>query len=151
MHRFFFCILALHDRFSKILCEKKGFIIFCCIGVINTALDFSVYVLLTQFILFFQKHFLFASGISIILASTSSFFMNKRWTFDSGVRTIHQEYVRFFTANMVGLLVHTCLLYVLVSYFGLNDIFAKICVIIFLAFLMYSIHKNWTFYKNKNT
>ena len=126
--------------------KYKSFICFCCIGLINTAVDFSVYISLTRGINFFSENFLLANVIAFFFGTTSSFLMNRKWTFDTDDSALmHQEYIRFLSANTFGLMINTALLFLLVRMGGLNDIIAKSITIIILAFVMYYIHKIWTF------
>ncbi|MDP9239668.1 MAG: GtrA family protein [Actinomycetota bacterium] len=74
---------------------------FGVIGMVNTALDFAILNLL---------HFGFGVGpltskcISTVIAATSSYFMNRHWTFAHRARSgMRREYTLFFLLNLVGL------------------------------------------------
>ncbi len=76
---------------------------FGVIGAINTVLDF---------IIFNTLHFGFDIGpltsqaIAMTIAATSSYFMNRHWTFAKRARTgMRREYTLFFLLNIVGLLI----------------------------------------------
>lgn len=75
--------------------------------------------------------------------------MNRAWTFDSGQRKTSAEYIRFFSANCAGLLLHTVLFYSLVAYGGFYDIVARLALLGFMAVLMFYVHKTWTFKPHK--
>ncbi len=74
---------------------------FGLIGIVNTALDFAILNLL---------HFGFGVGpltskcVSTVIAATSSYFMNRHWTFRHRARSgMRREYVLFFLLNLIGL------------------------------------------------
>jgi len=74
---------------------------FGLIGIVNTALDFGILNLL---------HFGLGVGpltskcVSTLIAATSSYFMNRHWTFKNRARSgMRREYTLFFLLNLVGL------------------------------------------------
>ncbi len=76
---------------------------FGLIGLINTALDFGIFNLL---------HFALDVGplsskcVSTVIAATSSYFMNRHWTFRQRARSgMRREYTLFFLLNLVGLII----------------------------------------------
>jgi putative flippase GtrA len=76
---------------------------FGLIGLINTALDFAILNAL---------HFGLGVGpltskcVSTVIAATTSYFMNRHWTFRHRARSgMRREYTLFFVLNLVGLLI----------------------------------------------
>ncbi|PZS34051.1 MAG: hypothetical protein DLM59_05420 [Pseudonocardiales bacterium] len=74
---------------------------FGVIGLVNTALDFGILNLL---------HFGMGVGpltskcVSTVIAATSSYFMNRHWTFKHRARSgMRREYTLFFLLNLIGL------------------------------------------------
>lgn len=135
------------SRICSFLCCQKKFIFFCCIGLINTLIDFSLYIVLTRCTDLFAHYFLFAHCIGFFVASTNSFFMNRRWTFNVGPTALHRQYIRYLIANIIGLCANSIVLYLLITQFHLFDIYAKGVTVIVFAFIMYYVHKEWTFRK----
>src|SRR4051812_11415647 len=91
---------ALYGRLQALIHELAKFGI---VGVANTALDFA---------LFNYLHFgrgmnpLSAKAISTIVAATSSYFMNRHWSFRHRARTgLKREYPLFFLLNAIGLVI----------------------------------------------
>ena len=58
------------------------FIKFSLVGMINTSVDFGVYIMLSRSIYLFSRHFLIAKALSFIAATVCSFLLNRRWTFN---------------------------------------------------------------------
>jgi putative flippase GtrA len=101
-------IASLYDRWRQLVHELAKFGI---VGAINTVLDFGLANLLY---LGFGWPSLGAKTASVAVAATSSFFMNRHWTFRHRARTgLRREYTLFFLLNGVGLLIaNGCILVV---------------------------------------
>lgn len=76
---------------------------FGVVGGVNTALDFGI---------FNALHFgagigpLTAQACSAVVSTTSSYAMNRHWTFKHRARTgVRREYILFFVLNVIGLLI----------------------------------------------
>jgi putative flippase GtrA len=93
-------------RFGDLLSEASKF---GAVGVVNLALDISVFNLLRVAVV--SEKPLTAKAISMSLAATSSYFMNRHWTWRDRARTgVRREYVLFMVLSAVGLgLTETCL------------------------------------------
>ena len=87
-------------KLQRILANKKQKVRFGAIGIVNTAVDFGLYSVLS-----------YVAGLPLIIAnliSTSagfivSFFLNRKFTFDSkNERKLH-EFFRFLATTLVGL------------------------------------------------
>ncbi len=89
---------------------------FGVIGAFNTALDF---------IIFNTLHFvagvnpLLSQAIAMSIAATSSYFMNRHWTFAKRARSgMRREYTLFFMLNLVGLaILEVCIAF---THYGLG-------------------------------
>jgi putative flippase GtrA len=93
-------LTGLYDRWRHLVHELAKFGI---VGVINTILDFGLANLLV-----FGLHWspLVGKAGSVAVAATSSYFMNRHWTFRHRARTgLGREYGLFFLLNGVGLLI----------------------------------------------
>lgn len=143
-------------RFNFILLEKiwqrfptlKQFIKYSFVGVLNTITDFFIYFLLTRLIYWFNENYLVANAISFTCAVTQSFFINKNWTFQNkGDHNFHFQYLKFFLANAFTLLVNQLILYALVDWLNIFDLYAKILLIISSVILNFTIVKFWVFKK----
>jgi putative flippase GtrA len=101
-------IEGLYERWRHLVHEMAKFGI---VGAFNTALDFGIFNLLY---LGLGWPALGANSASVAIAATSSFFMNRHWTFRHRAHTgLRREYVLFFLLNGVGLLIaNACILVV---------------------------------------
>jgi putative flippase GtrA len=101
-------IASLYQRWRLLVHELAKFGI---VGAVNTVLDFGLANLLY---LGFGWPSLSAKTASVAVAATSSFFMNRHWTFRHRARTgLRREYGLFFLLNGVGLLIaNGCILVV---------------------------------------
>jgi putative flippase GtrA len=99
---------GLYRRWRHLVHEMAKFGI---VGAFNTALDFGLFNLLYVAL---GWPALAANSASVAVAATSSFFMNRHWTFRHRARTdLRREYSLFFLLNGVGLLIATaCILVV---------------------------------------
>jgi putative flippase GtrA len=99
---------GLYQRWRQLVHELAKFGI---VGAFNTALDFGIFNLLY---LGLGWPAIGANSASVAVAATSSFFMNRHWTFRHRAHTgLRREYVLFFLLNGVGLLIaNACILVV---------------------------------------
>jgi putative flippase GtrA len=99
---------GLYQRWRHLVHELAKFGI---VGAINTILDFGLANLLY---LGLGWPAVGAKTASVAVAATSSFFMNRHWTFRHRARTgLRREYTLFFLLNGVGLLIaNACILFV---------------------------------------
>lgn len=117
---------------------------FGIVGVVNTAVDFGVFTLLTS-ALNASPMVSQVAGYSAGVAN--SFIMNKLWTFeskDSKVGT-HIELLRFVVINAVSLGISLAGIYILNSQMGMNKYLAKVFVTILAQAVNYIGYKMWVF------
>jgi putative flippase GtrA len=88
-------VRRLLDGWRKVIHEFTKFGI---IGAINTALDYAIFNAL------YSIGPLKAQCVATAIAATSSYFMNRHWTFRHRARSgLRREYVLFFAFNLIGL------------------------------------------------
>ncbi|MCL5094228.1 MAG: GtrA family protein [Patescibacteria group bacterium] len=81
---------------------------FASVGVLNTAIDFLVFNLLVKL----GVNVIISSVISMTLAITNSYILNKFWTFQDKTKTNITEQASFFViVSLVGLLLSNSVLY----------------------------------------
>lgn len=91
---------SLYERWQVLVHEIAKFGV---VGLINTVLHFGLFNLLT---VRFGVGPLTSNGIAIAIAATSSYFMNREWTFRHRARRgLRREYSVFFILNGAGLVI----------------------------------------------
>jgi len=89
----------LPQRWQRLVPEMTKFGV---IGVINTAIDMAIYNALLSI------GPIKASAVSMTVATTSSYLMNRYWTFARRQRSsAPREYVLFFALNLVGFVIQS--------------------------------------------
>jgi len=123
----------------------KQFVRFCLVGIINTVVDFSVYLFFSRVI---GLYFLLANILAILAAMTVSFILNKYWTFANLEKKIKTQYLKFALVNLVYFFLNNSIVLCLVDYLNLYDLWAKVIAIIIGLFWNFFANRYWTF---KNT
>ena len=138
------------EKFKLLFTDSiwRQFIIFCLVGILNTAIDFSVYLFLTRNFNFFSNFFIIANIISFSCAVISSYYLNSRWIFKFNTDNNTKRFSMFLVVSLFGLLINSFILYLFVNYVELTDITAKIIATIIVLFWNFFINKYWTFKKS---
>jgi putative flippase GtrA len=135
---------GLYRRWQVLVHELAKFGI---VGAVNTALDFGLANLLhlgagmDQYL---------AKALSVSVAATSSYFMNRHWTFRHRARTgLGREYALFFVLNGVGLAIaEACIWVVRVPMHKEGPLWFNLAQIAGLAIGMlfrFATYKRWVF------
>ena len=105
-------VRALYSRFQVLIHELMKFGI---VGAFNAALDIALF----NWFLHRGTGPLTSKAVAVTIAATSSYFMNRHWSFAHRARSgIRREYVLFIVLSAVGLgIVEVCLA---VSHYGLG-------------------------------
>lgn len=127
---------------SKPVLEQ--FIKFGLVGLFNTVVDFTTYLFFTRVVLW---SYLIAATIAFVVAASSSFLLNRYWTFRVKNSDFAKEYLKFFIVAFGGLLLTLLILYILVDIFYWYDLFAKFLTIIVVVNWNFFLQKYWTFKK----
>lgn len=127
------------------------FIKFGLVGVMNTAVDFLVFALLT----WLGLQYLLAQVFSYSAGTVNSYVVNKLWTFGAKgtaggeqqqtVKVDKGEFARFALVNIGTLLLSIALLYVLKTRLGFHPLVAKIGVTAVTVVVNYIGSKLWVF------
>jgi putative flippase GtrA len=132
---------TVRDRWSVLSRELAKFGI---IGVFNTVVDFAVWNALA----FLGP--IKAQVLATIVSATSSYFMNRHWTFRHRSRSgLRREYLLFFAFNAIGLAITAGILAVAAYGFGVDDrltlnLVKAFGIVIATAFRFWS-YRRWVF------
>ena len=113
-------VRLLPQRWQKFIHEALKFGI---VGGLNTVVNFAVFNLLILTI--FSTGQLKANVAATVVATTTSYFMNRHWTYrDRPKSAIRREYVLFFAFNAAGLVIELAVLGLFKYGLGLTSVLA---------------------------
>jgi len=95
---------------------------FLSVGILNTALDASLYFVLTRW-LGFAAFKILAKGISYGAGILNSFYWNKSWTFKSDAGTM-AVFVPFVVVNLAGLAINAGVMHICLNALGLHEVWS---------------------------
>lgn len=129
------------------------FIKFGFTGVTGAIFDFGIFALLHSV---FGWYYLYANFVSVFVAICITFVLNKFWTFRAkGTEGMRTQTAKFFTVALSNYLLQQLLLYLIVTYSGIenilgpyhdyNEIASKAIAIFIVMFSNFFLNKFWTF------
>jgi len=124
----------------------KQFIKFGLVGVLNTGVQFIVFVVLYRL---FHVPMILASGLGYLAGIANSYLINRVWTFQVAEKKQMGEFLKFFAVNLVAMAVNLGTLKLLVSQFGMLEELAQIFAIGSSLVINFAGNKWWTFRGNK--
>ena len=110
-------------QFAKdMLIKYKRFIMFCMVGILNTAVTYVVY----RILLYFSINFQIANAIGDIAGGVNSYLWNRFWVFkDSKVKTMESA-PRFVVTFLVYMFASWLLMMLSVDFIGIDERWAKL-------------------------
>ena len=118
---------------------------FSIVGVGNTLVNWSIFLILNAF----GVYYILSNIIAYIIATINSYIWNSLWVLKYGQGLNINTSVKFFILNLVGLTVNTTIMYILVDILNFNKFIALVIASIFVVIMNYTINKLWVF-KEKN-
>lgn len=119
---------------------------FGLVGIINTLIDWLTYWLVitaTGWNLQILKQI--AKALSFVVSASSSYVMNRKWTFRSTNQNITKEASKFFIVASFGLILNNLFFYIITGIFGYRDIFGLIIATALVTGWNFLANKYWTF------
>jgi len=135
----------------KAILKREGvrqFIKFAIVGLFNTVVDWVIFsILKIPLSSNGQTGKQLAKAGSFVVSATSSFFMNRTWTFKPKNTKIHEEGLKFFLVALVGLAINNFVFYLVTASSGLHlsDILGLIAATAAATFWNFFGNKLWTF------
>lgn len=118
----------------------KVFAKFGFVGIFNTLITISSYIVLVHF----GVYYIVANIIGYILGLINSFYWNKNWVFQVKDRK-NNLFLKFIIVNLITLIVNNIVLYSLVNYLSVDAIVAQILATGVGMVLNFFLNKLWTF------
>ena len=119
------------------------FIKFGLVGVLNTYINWIVFIILNML----GMYYIFSNIIAYSLSTLNSYIWNSKWVFKYSGDDVKETTAKFIILNIIGLILNTCILYILVDIIGLNKIVSLIITTVIVMILNYFINKLWVFKK----
>jgi putative flippase GtrA len=95
---------------SRLVKHQKSFLRFCGVGLVNTLIDFGLFMLLY----YFSGWPLFlAHGASFSAATANSYVLNRKWTFGDAAGLHRRQFPKFVAVACGGLVLSTAVIYLL--------------------------------------
>lgn len=98
---------------------------FGMVGVVNTLVDWLVFALLSL-LAFFSQSYWATKAISYSCGLVNSFFMNRKFTFNSNVKLISLRGLRFVLANLFAYGVSLAIIYFADAQFGVKGVWGNV-------------------------
>lgn len=132
------------DKKDPKIAELWRFIKFGITGVMNTAVDFFVFTVLS----WVGVGIYLAQVISYSAGMLNSYTINRKWTFQTKGSFISAQMIKFIAANLTLLCVSLVVLKVATGV-GLHKLIAKLCATAVTMVLGFIVNRLWVF-KGKN-
>ena len=118
---------------------------FSIVGVGNTLVNWSIFIILNVF----GVYYIISNIIAYIIATINSYIWNSLWVFKYGQGLNINTSVKFFILNLVGLTVNTTIMYILVDILNFNKFIALVIASVLVVMMNYTINKLWVFKEKK--
>ncbi|MFV2086631.1 GtrA family protein [Micromonospora sp. LOL_021] len=130
----------LPERWQRFIREALKF---GTVGGINTAVNFAVFNALALTVLADGQ--LKATVVAALVATTSSYFMNRHWTYrDRPKSAIRREYVLFFLFNLTGLAIEVGVLGLAKYGFGISGLLA-LNIVKIIGLVLGTVFRFWAY------
>lgn len=118
---------------------------FSIVGVGNTLVNWSIFIILNAF----GVYYIISNIIAYTIATVNSYIWNSLWVFKYGQGLNINTSVKFFILNLVGLTVNTTIMYILVDILNFNKFIALVIASVLVVMMNYTINKLWVFKEKK--
>lgn len=126
---------------SNLMATIKQFIKFGLVGVSNTLISLGTYYLLY----FFGVNYLIANTIGFVVSVLNSYYWNNKYVFKKTQEGHLKPLIKTFLSYGSTFLLSTVLLFIMVQYFGVSEVFAPIATLVITIPLNFLMNKFWAF------
>jgi dolichol-phosphate mannosyltransferase len=124
------------------------FIRFALVGSSGVFVNMAVY---SGSIYLLHVHYLLAATFSFMVAMTSNFILNLRWTFkthDQGIKRIRDQYLKYFMVTLISYGINMVVLWIQVDFWHWHKILAQLVAILITTLSNFLGSKLWAFKLN---
>ncbi|MFH1402306.1 MAG: GtrA family protein [Patescibacteria group bacterium] len=122
----------------------RQFIVYACVALIPTAVDFSLLYFLTEFV---GVYYMSSLTIAFIAGLSVSYVAQKNLTFKNGSKKYASQFSVFCGISCAGLAINAIIVFCVVEFFGLWYIFGKIIATGIVFVWNFLAHKYITFFE----
>ena len=123
--------------------DLSRFIKFGLVGVLNTIINWILFILLNSM----GVYYIISNIIAYSISTLNSYLWNSKWVFKYTGDNVNQTTFKFITLNIIGLVLNTIILFLLVDIIKLPKIISLIITTGIVMILNYFINKLWVFKK----
>ncbi len=102
------------------------FIKFCIVGASGVIVDFGITYIFKEFI---KINKYIANALGFACAASSNYILNRIWAFSESTGNFGEQYLKFIAIAAIGLIINTCIIYLLHKKIKWNFYFSKLCAI----------------------
>lgn len=117
-----------HAKNSKIILQ---FLCFLVVGLINTSLNYAVYLTLLKLA---NLYYIYSGICGFACGATAAFFMNRAWTFKSKV-SVKTGLAIYLAVQLFCLIIHVSVQFVVTEIFNLQEEYSQLPSILVTMFV----------------
>ncbi|WP_058485372.1 GtrA family protein [Defluviitalea phaphyphila] len=132
---------------QHILKKYNTFYKFSIVGIINTFVDFSIFIFLNKYL---GVHYLLSQIFGYTGGVINSFALNKKWTFNNtnNLKKGYVQFIQFIFINIISLIITSSLIKIFVEILYIDVVFSKI-IVIFVAQIINFTGSKFLVFSNK--
>jgi dolichol-phosphate mannosyltransferase len=126
------------------------FIRFALVGSSGVLVNLAVY---SGSIYLLHVHYLLSATFSFLIAMSSNFFLNLRWTFkthNQGIKAIRDQYLKYVLVTLISYIINIVVLWILVDFWTWHKVLAQLVAIAITTLSNFLGSKLWAFKLNSN-
>jgi len=131
-----------------VMVRNKALIRFVMVGGVCFATNFAVLFCGTGV---FGWHYLISMAVSIVVANTLGWLLNRRWTFAESGDPWWKEYFRYLSVSLSSTLIGLGLMVLCVSVMSIHYLLSNAMVSLLMLLFNFIAHRDWSFSGSKRS
>lgn len=136
-------MLAFYNALENIWFKLPQKLRYLLVGGFNTVFGYLLFVLMVSVLGWSYK---IALVTGYIIATNVAIFTMRYYVFRSSGR-FKQEYAKAWGVYLSTILINYAAMYIMVDFYGMNELFAQACYTVFSVIFTYLMHKHFSFAK----